>query len=182
MTVFDSTGLAAGLQAAADAKIPVLSAGGGMAPGIALAASTGAAQPLVDLMVKNLDGAGTVLDLSYHPGIPCRERADAFDAADKGQSGAEGDDPRDRHSRRRRIFPGRDKRLAQRQCQSKGAVRDLQLLRRQRHGRDRRPEAERPQGCAGLFLQRHSAGCSCRQGRNDDGDVRRRSDLGRQAC
>ena len=36
VTVFDSTGLAAGLQAAADAKIPVLSAGGGMAPGIAL--------------------------------------------------------------------------------------------------------------------------------------------------
>ena len=52
VTVFDSTGLAAGLQAAADAKIPVLSAGGGMAPGIALAASTGAAQPLVDLMIK----------------------------------------------------------------------------------------------------------------------------------
>src|ERR1700691_6320317 len=38
VTVFDSTGLAAGLQAAADAKIPVLTAGGGMAPGIGLAA------------------------------------------------------------------------------------------------------------------------------------------------
>ena len=87
VTVFDSTGLAAGLQAAADAKVPVLSAGGGMAPGIALAASTGAAQPLVDLMVKNLGGAGTVLDLSYHPGIPCRERADAFDAAVKANPG-----------------------------------------------------------------------------------------------
>jgi ribose transport system substrate-binding protein len=83
VTVFDSTGLAAGLQAATDAKVPVLTAGGGMAPGIALAASTGAAQPLVDLMVKNLGGSGTVLDLSYHPGIPCRERADAFDAAVK---------------------------------------------------------------------------------------------------
>ena len=87
VTVFDSTGLAAGLQAAADAKIPVLTAGGGMAPGIALAASTGAAQPLVDLMVKNLHGSGTVLDLSYHPGIPCRERADAFDAAVKANPG-----------------------------------------------------------------------------------------------
>jgi ribose transport system substrate-binding protein len=87
VTVFDSTGLAAGLQAAADAKIPVLTAGGGMAPGIALAASTGAAQPLVDLMLKNLGGSGTVLDLSYHPGIPCRERADAFDAAVKANPG-----------------------------------------------------------------------------------------------
>src|SRR6202142_3963052 len=80
VTVFDSTGLAAGLQAAADAKIPVLSAGGGMAPGIALAASTGAAQPVVGLMAKDLGDSGTALDLSYHPGIPCRERADAFDA------------------------------------------------------------------------------------------------------
>jgi ribose transport system substrate-binding protein len=87
VTVFDSTGLAAGLQAAADAKIPVLTAGGGMAPGIALAASTGAAQPLVDLMLKNLGGSGTVLDLSYHPGIPCRERAYAFDAAVKANPG-----------------------------------------------------------------------------------------------
>lgn len=87
VTVFDLTGLAAGLQAAADAKIPVLTAGGGMAPGIALSASTGAAQPLVDLMLKNLGGAGTVLDLSYHPGIPCRERADAFDAAVKANPG-----------------------------------------------------------------------------------------------
>jgi ribose transport system substrate-binding protein len=87
VTVFDSTGLAAGLQAANDAKIPVLTAGGGMAPGVALAASTGAAQPLVDLMLKNLGGSGTVLDLSYHPGIPCRERADAFDAAVKANPG-----------------------------------------------------------------------------------------------
>ncbi len=79
--------MAAGLQAAADAKIPVLSAGGGMAPGIALAASTGAAQPLVDLMIKNVGENGTVLDLSYHPGVPCRERADAFDAAVKAHTG-----------------------------------------------------------------------------------------------
>lgn len=58
-----------------------------MAPGVALAASTGAAEPLVDLMVKNLHGDGTVLDLSYHPGIPRRERADAFDAAVKAHPG-----------------------------------------------------------------------------------------------
>jgi len=81
VTVFDSTGLAAGLAAAKEANIPVLSAGGGMAPGIALSASTGAAPPLMDLLLKNIDNAGTVLNLSYHPGIPCRERADTFDAA-----------------------------------------------------------------------------------------------------
>jgi len=87
VTVFDSTGLAAGLQAAADANIPVLSAGGGMADGIALSASTGAAPPLLDLMLKDIGNAGTVLDLTYHPGIPCRERADAFDAAVKANPG-----------------------------------------------------------------------------------------------
>jgi ribose transport system substrate-binding protein len=87
VTVFDSTGLAAGLRAAAEAEIPVLTAGGGMALGISLAASTGAAQPLVDLMLKNLGGSGTVLDLSYHSGIPCRERADVFDAAVKEHPG-----------------------------------------------------------------------------------------------
>ncbi|MER9216115.1 sugar ABC transporter substrate-binding protein [Mesorhizobium sp. M0663] len=87
VTVFDSTGLAAGLQAAADAKIPVLSAGGGMADGIALSASTGAAQPLIDLMLKDIGKSGTVLDLTYHPGIPCRERADAFETAVKANPG-----------------------------------------------------------------------------------------------
>jgi ribose transport system substrate-binding protein len=83
VTVFDSNSLASGIAAASDAGIPVLSAGGGMAPGVALAASTGAAQPMVDLMLKDLHNAGTGLDLTYHPGIPCRERADAFDEAIK---------------------------------------------------------------------------------------------------
>ena len=181
VTVFDSTGLAAGLQAAADAKIPVLTAGGGMAPGIALAASTGAAQPLVDLMVKNIGGSGTVLDLSYHPGIPCRERADAFDAAVKAHPGLKATTHEITHSRRRRVLPGCDKRVAQRQRQREGPVRDLQLLRRRRHGRDRRSETERPDRCSGLFLQRHSARRPSCQGRNDDSDARRRSHLRRQA-
>lgn len=80
VTVFDSTALAAGLAAARSAGIPVLSAGGGLAPGIALATDDGAGQPMVDLMLKNLGNAGSVLDLTYHPGIPCKQRADTFDA------------------------------------------------------------------------------------------------------
>jgi ribose transport system substrate-binding protein len=83
VTVFDSTGLAAGISAAKEAGIPVLSAGGGLAPGVALSASTGAGEPMVNLLLKNINNAGTVLHLSYHPGVPCRERADAFDAAAK---------------------------------------------------------------------------------------------------
>ena len=87
VTVFDFDGSCRRTAGGRGRQDPVLTAGGGMAPGIALAASTGAAQPLVDLMVKNLGGSGTVLDLSYHPGIPCRERADAFDAAVKANPG-----------------------------------------------------------------------------------------------
>ncbi|HEX4767526.1 MAG TPA: sugar ABC transporter substrate-binding protein [Lichenihabitans sp.] len=87
VTVFDSTSLASGIAAAREAGIPVLSAGGGLAPGVAFAASTGAAPPIVDLMLKDLNDSGSALDLSYHPGIPCRERADAFDAAVKANPG-----------------------------------------------------------------------------------------------
>ena len=83
VTVFDSHSLTAGIAAAKDANIPVLSAGGGLVPGIAYAASTGAGQPMVDLMLQDLKDSGTVLDLTYHPGIPCRERADDFDTAIK---------------------------------------------------------------------------------------------------
>lgn len=83
VTVFDSNALASGLAAAKSANIPVLSAGGGLAPGIALATDDGAGAPMADLMTKNLADAGTVLDLSYHPGIPCKQRADAFDATVK---------------------------------------------------------------------------------------------------
>ena len=128
VTVFDSTGLAAGLQAAADAKIPVLTAGGGMAPGIALAASTGAAQPLVDLMLKNLGGCGHCArpQLSSRHSVPRARRR--VRCGRKSQSGPQGHDPRNHHSRRRRILPSRDERVAQRQRQCKGAVRDLQLL------------------------------------------------------
>jgi ribose transport system substrate-binding protein len=87
VTVFDSNSLASGIAAAKDAGVPILSAGGGLAPGVALAASTGAAQPMVDLMLNDLKGGGTALDLTYHPGVPCRERADAFDAAIKANPG-----------------------------------------------------------------------------------------------
>lgn len=86
VTVFDSHALAAGIMAAKDAAIPVLSAGGGLAPGVAYAATTGAGQPMVDLMLQDLKNSGTVLDLTYHPGIPCRERADDFDAAIKANT------------------------------------------------------------------------------------------------
>jgi ABC-type sugar transport system substrate-binding protein len=87
VTVFDSTALASGLSAARAANIPVLSAGGGMAQGIALSTDDGAGKPMVDLMLKDIKNTGTVLNLTYHPGVPCRQRADAFDSIVKKQSG-----------------------------------------------------------------------------------------------
>jgi len=98
VTVFDSTGLAAGLQAAADAKIPVLSAGGGMAPGIALAASTGAAQPLVDLMIKKLNGAGTLSRPQLSPRHSVSRAGRRLRRSRKGPFRPQGDDARDHDS------------------------------------------------------------------------------------
>lgn len=92
VTVFDSNSLASGLAAAKAAGIPVLSAGGGLAPGIALATDDGAGKPMVTLMLKNLHDKGTVLDLTYHPGIPCYERANAFDSIVKQYPGIKATD------------------------------------------------------------------------------------------
>src|SRR5258708_18326746 len=54
VTVFDSNGLAAGIAAAKEAGIPVLSAGRRLAPGVALSASTGAGEPMVDHLLNNI--------------------------------------------------------------------------------------------------------------------------------
>jgi ribose transport system substrate-binding protein len=79
VTVFDSNALASGMAAAADAGVPILSAGGGLVPGVAMNANTGAPKPMTDLLIQDTKGSGTFLDLTYHTGIPCRERASMFD-------------------------------------------------------------------------------------------------------
>ena len=106
----------------------MLSAGGGLAPGVALSASTGAGEPMVNLLLKNINNAGTVLDLTYHPGVPCRERADAFDAATKAIPAIKVTSHEISIPGRGGILAGRDVGVARRQCQREGPVRDLQLL------------------------------------------------------
>lgn len=79
--VFPVTSLGAGLQATKAAGIPVGTWGGGLGDGIVATNGTGGiqAQPIVEQMVKDLGGKGSVLALTYHTGQVCREREEVFD-------------------------------------------------------------------------------------------------------
>lgn len=79
--VMASSTLGEGLRAAAAAGIPVLSHGGGLAPGVALQDDDGDAAPMVNLMFSSMHDSGKVLNLTYHGGLPCVERAKAVEAA-----------------------------------------------------------------------------------------------------
>jgi ribose transport system substrate-binding protein len=79
--VFPVSSLGAGLQATKAAGIPVGTWGGGLGDGIVATNGTGGiqAQPIVEQMVKDLGGKGSVLALTYHTGQVCREREEVFD-------------------------------------------------------------------------------------------------------
>lgn len=81
--VFPTTSLRAGLLAAQKAKIPVATWGGGLGEGVVISDGDGGpfAQPIVDKMLKDMDGKGAILALTYHTGQVCREREDIFDKA-----------------------------------------------------------------------------------------------------
>jgi ribose transport system substrate-binding protein len=79
--VFPVSSLGAGLQATKAANIPVGTWGGGLGEGIVATNGTGGiqAQPIVEQMVKDMGGKGSVLALTYHTGEVCREREEVFD-------------------------------------------------------------------------------------------------------
>src|SRR5271154_5971051 len=81
--VFPYTSIGAGLAAAKDAKIPVVTWGGGL--GSSVAATNGSGGPMTvpvdDLMIKNMDGKGALLELTYHTGEVCRNRETELDNA-----------------------------------------------------------------------------------------------------
>ncbi len=81
--VFPTTSLRAGLLAAQKAKIPVATWGGGLGDGVVISDGDGGpfAQPIVDKMLKDMNGKGAILALTYHTGQVCREREDIFDKA-----------------------------------------------------------------------------------------------------
>lgn len=78
--VFPVSSLGAGLQATKAAGIPVGTWGGGLGDGIVATNGTGGiqAQPIVEQMVKDLGGKGSILALTYHTGQVCREREEVF--------------------------------------------------------------------------------------------------------
>jgi ribose transport system substrate-binding protein len=81
--VFPYTSIGAGLAAAKAAKIPVVTWGGGL--GSSVAATNGSGGPMTvpvdDLMIKNLEGKGALLELTYHTGEVCRNREIELDNA-----------------------------------------------------------------------------------------------------
>ncbi len=81
--VFPYSSIGAGLDAAKNAKIPVVTWGGGL--GSTVAATNGSGGPMVvpvdDLMIKTMDGKGSVLELTYHTGEVCRNREVELDNA-----------------------------------------------------------------------------------------------------
>jgi len=81
--VFPYTSIGAGLAAAKSANIPVVTWGGGL--GGSVAATNGSGGPMTvpvnTLMIKNMDGKGAVLELTYRTGEVCRNREVELDNA-----------------------------------------------------------------------------------------------------
>ena len=79
--VFPFSSIGAGLDAAKGANIPVVSWGGGLGSTVAATNGSGGpmAIPVVEMMVKDLGGKGSVLALTYHTGEVCRNREVVMD-------------------------------------------------------------------------------------------------------
>lgn len=79
--VFPATSLATGLNAAIDAKIPVLTWGGGLADGVWFTNGSGGptATDVVNKMCEDMGGKGEILALTYHGGQVARDREAVLD-------------------------------------------------------------------------------------------------------
>jgi len=79
--VFPFSSIGAGLDAAGSANIPVVTWGGGIGSTVAATNGSGGpmAEPVVDLMIKNMEGKGSVLALTYRTGEVCRNREVVLD-------------------------------------------------------------------------------------------------------
>ncbi len=79
--VFPYSSIGAGLAAAKSANIPVVTWGGGLGSSVAATNGSGApvAQPVLDKMVADLGGKGSVLALTYRTGEVCRNRETLMD-------------------------------------------------------------------------------------------------------
>jgi ribose transport system substrate-binding protein len=79
--VFPYSSIGAGLAAAGDAGIPVVTWGGGLGSTVAATNGSGGpmAIPVVDLMVEKMGGKGSILALTYRTGEVCRNREVVMD-------------------------------------------------------------------------------------------------------
>ncbi len=79
--VFPFSSIGAGLDAAKGANIPVVTWGGGLGSTVAATNGSGGpmAIPVVELMVKEMGGKGSVLALTYRTGEVCRNREVVMD-------------------------------------------------------------------------------------------------------
>ena len=132
--VFPFSSIGAGLDAAKNAKIPVVTWGGGLGGTVAATNGSGGPMvvPVIELMIKTMDGKGSVLALTYHTGEVCRNREVELDKALARLSRHQGDQERSAHSR---LFRGRRairQRLAGLPSGRQGEPRHLGLLGRSR--------------------------------------------------
>jgi ribose transport system substrate-binding protein len=79
--VFPFSSIGAGLDAAKSAGIPVVTWGGGLGSTVAATNGSGGpmAEPIVQMMAKELGGKGSVLALTYRTGEVCRNREVVMD-------------------------------------------------------------------------------------------------------
>ncbi|MGH0051781.1 MAG: sugar ABC transporter substrate-binding protein [Sphaerochaetaceae bacterium] len=79
--VFPVSSLGAGLRAADEAGVVVGTWGGGLGGSVAATNGTGGiqAEPIVEQMVKDMGGKGSILALTYHTGQVAREREMVLD-------------------------------------------------------------------------------------------------------
>jgi ribose transport system substrate-binding protein len=80
VTIFPSSALGAGIAAAADAGIPVLSEGGGDADGVAFDLDLSLGAPIAERILADFPEGGNLLELTYRAGRPALLREQALDA------------------------------------------------------------------------------------------------------
>lgn len=80
--VFPYSSIGAGLAAAGDANVPVVTWGGGIGSTVAATNGSGApvAEPAIKLMLEDMEGKGSILALTYRTGEVCRDRELLLDA------------------------------------------------------------------------------------------------------
>ncbi|MDY0873911.1 sugar ABC transporter substrate-binding protein [Dongia rigui] len=79
--VFPFSSIGAGLDAAKSAGIPVVTWGGGLGSTVAATNGSGGpmAEPIVEMMAREMSGKGSVLALTYRTGEVCRNREVVMD-------------------------------------------------------------------------------------------------------